>query len=103
MKVLKKFEFRGPVGVGATYDWDKILSDEIVQLEEGKDYECKTQTIRMMASKQARKRGKTLRANVVEGGIVLQSAPASKEQLKAWKEQDEAAAEKNGEAEEASE
>jgi hypothetical protein len=87
MKTLKQFEFK-TFGSGARYDWDKILDGAIHQLEEGKDYQCTTQTIATMCRNQARKRGMTIKSGTVEGGIVVQAVKASPEQLKAWAEAD---------------
>lgn len=68
MKTLKKFEFKQSVGK-ALYDWDKLLDGGIYELSkgEGKDFTCNTQTIRMMAYKQAEKRGLGVRVHVIDG------------------------------------
>ena len=83
MKTLKKFEFK-EFGGRSTYDWDKWLDGGIYQLEEGSDYTCKTQTLRMLAAKQARRLGKTVRTAKVENGLVIQAVEASDEQKAAW-------------------
>jgi hypothetical protein len=75
MKTLSSFEFTAPVAK-SSYDWDAILSGEIKQLEEGTDYACKTQTMRMLILKAAKKRGVAVRTNKVEGGLVVQAVPA---------------------------
>jgi hypothetical protein len=72
MKTLSSFEFKSPVGK-ATHDWDAILSGKIVQLTEGEDYACKTNTIATMARNQAKKKGLAVRMSKVEGGIVIQA------------------------------
>jgi hypothetical protein len=77
MQVLKSFEFPTAVMViKAKYEWETLLDGQTRRLEEGTDYECKPNTFKMMAGKQARKRG--LRALVckVEGGLVIQAVKA---------------------------
>ncbi len=77
MKTLKSYEFKSSGSRnGRTYDWDKLMDGKIYQLEEGKDYECKQQTVLMMARTQAKKRGMRLRGTKVEGGVVLQAVPS---------------------------
>jgi hypothetical protein len=88
MKVLKSFQFKTGVGKGGTYDWETLLDGKIRQMTEGEDYACKPQTVRMMAMKQGRKRGKVVHINKVEGGLVIQAEDASADQIEAWKEAD---------------
>jgi hypothetical protein len=83
MKSLESFEFTAPVGK-AEYEWDKLLDGGIYQLAEGDDYHCKTATFRVMAAKQARKKGNIVRVNKVEGGLVIQAVEATAEQLAKW-------------------
>lgn len=89
MKTLKKFDFP-EFGAKSSYDWDGILCGKPVQLEEGegKDYNCKTVTFCSLARSAAKKRGLVIQTAKVEGGVVIQSHPASKEQLKAWADAD---------------
>jgi hypothetical protein len=75
MKVLKSFEFKTRSIGEKEYDWDTLLDGEIRQLEAGVDYTAKNQTLRMMAAKQAQKRGMRVKVNAVEGGLVLQAFP----------------------------
>jgi hypothetical protein len=76
MVTLKKFEFPDPTN-RSIYDWDKILSGAILQLDEGKDYKCKTSTFVYLARQQAKKQNKTLRAKAVEGGVVVQAVASA--------------------------
>lgn len=91
MKKLNKFEFSGGVG-DSTYDWNKLLDGNIYQLEqgEGKDYECTTQTFSTLARSAAKKRGKTLKTEKTDDGIVIQAVEATAEQKKEWAEADAA-------------
>ncbi len=73
MKTLKSFEFTAPVGAKSRYDWDNILSGQIVQLEEGKDYACKPATFSTLIRSAAKKRGQTVRTSKVDGGMVVQA------------------------------
>ncbi len=73
MKTLKKFEFKGGSDGRSSYDWDSILSGEIVQLEEGKDFTCKPQTLAMMARKQAKSKGMNVKIAKIEDGLVIQA------------------------------
>jgi hypothetical protein len=107
-KVLKHWDWRAPVGRGSgvTYDWDTWLDGKLRMLEEGegKDFQCKVATFSTLARNAGKARGLVVRINKTEGGLVLQASPASKEQLKAWRDAEEAAAkaaaarEANGEA-----
>jgi hypothetical protein len=81
MKILKSFEF-GESTVGrAIYEWDKILTGKIVQLEEGKDYTVNSDTVRALCYSQARRRGLRVKVAAVENGLVIQSQPMSKDEL----------------------
>ena len=78
MKTLKKFEFpETKGGFKSQYDWDKLLSGSILQLEEGKDYSCKTANFFTMCRTQAKKRGMKVHTARVEGGVVIQALPAA--------------------------
>jgi hypothetical protein len=68
MKVLKTFEFKTAAIGEKKYQWDELLDGQARQLEAGTDYHCKNQTFRMMAAKQAQKRGMRVKVNAVEGG-----------------------------------
>ncbi len=72
MRTLKSFEFTSG-GAKGSYDWDKLLDGSIYQLEEGKDFQCEVNTLISMARKQAKKKGKGLRTQKVEGGVVIQA------------------------------
>ena len=50
----------------------------IYQLEEGKDYQCKTVSFLALARMAAKKAGKTLKASKVEGGVVIQAMQITK-------------------------
>jgi len=91
MKKLTKFEFSGGIG-DSTYDWNKLLDGSIYQLEQGdgKDYECTTATFSTLARSAAKKRGKTLKTEKTESGIVIQAVEATAEQKKEWAEADAA-------------
>lgn len=74
MKTLKKFDFpETKGGFKSQYDWDKILSGAIVQLEHGKDYNCKNTTFATLCRNAAKKRGMGVKTASVEGGIVVQA------------------------------
>jgi hypothetical protein len=78
MKTLKTFEFQGfGGGDKGRYDWAKLLDGGIYQLTEGEDFKCKPKTLQMMARNQAKKKGLKLKANMVEGGIVIQAVEPS--------------------------
>jgi hypothetical protein len=84
MKSLKTFEFpEEGTGTRASYDWEKLLDGKIYQLEEGKDYQCKTTTFATLARGAAKRAGKGVKVAKVEGGIVIQAvkgeAPAPEE------------------------
>src|SRR5438132_7728295 len=109
MKTLKSFEFKS-LADRKTYDWDTILSGKIIQLEAGKDFECKPVTMATLCRSAARRRNLIVRTNVLKDGegdaatvtgLVVQASPASKEQIKAWEEAD--ARKEAEEAEEAGE
>lgn len=88
MKTLKAFEFKPAVGSqGTQYDWDTLLSGDIYQLEEGKDFTCKASTFSTLARAAAKRKGLKLQTGKVDGGIVIQALPG-----------DETATEENGEA-----
>lgn len=72
MKTLKSFEFKAGAVGGSKHDWDKLFDGGIYQLEEGKDYACKTSTMKMMLRHRAKKRGLLIKVNAVEGGVVVQ-------------------------------
>lgn len=73
MKTLDSFEFGAQVG-RSSYDWDKILSGDIVVLVEGDDYDCKPQTLKQRARQVAAKMGKKVRTGSdKEGNIVIQA------------------------------
>jgi len=100
MKTLKTFEFTAAVGTGASYEWDKILSGDIVQLDAGKDFECKPATFCTLARSAAKKRKMIVRTSMLPKdrakdapvtGVVLQAQKASKEQLAKWAEAEAAA------------
>ncbi|QDU23295.1 hypothetical protein [Urbifossiella limnaea] len=77
MKSLKTFEFPASrVGKGQ-YEWAKLLNGGIYQLEEGKDYQCKTVSFVALARMAAKKAGKGLKASKVEGGVVIQAIDPS--------------------------
>jgi hypothetical protein len=107
MKTLKSFEFTESTVGRAIYDWDKILSGKIIQLEEGKDYTVNSDTVRALAYSQAKRRSLKVKVAAVEGGLVIQATPMTEEEKQAAKEADakrkankEAKkAEKNGEQE----
>lgn len=88
MKTLKKFEFKAS-GIKAIYDWDKLLDGSIYQLTKGEDFNCNTQTIRMMSYKQAEKRGMGVRVSVDDGEdvetptVVIQSYEMTPEEREA--------------------
>lgn len=78
MKTLKKFEFpETKGGFKSQYDWDKLLSGAIIQLEEGKDYTCKTANFFTMCRNAAKKRGMKVSVARVDGGVVIQATPAA--------------------------
>lgn len=73
MKTLDSFEFGAQVG-RSSYDWDQILSGDIVVLVEGDDYDCKPQTLKQRARQVAAKMGKKVRSGSdKEGNIVIQA------------------------------
>lgn len=61
----------------ARYDWDKILNGSIVELEQGTDYTCKSNTIGMMARKMAKSKGLSCRVKVMQGKVILQAIKRS--------------------------
>ncbi len=86
-----KFEFKEAAD-RAIYDWADLLDGSLKALEEGKDFTCKPQTIRMMAVKQAAKIGKKVKVEQVEGGLILQAFEMTDEQIAAQKAKDAKAA-----------
>ena len=77
MKTLKTFEF-ATTGRKGSYEWDKLLDGGIYQLEHGKDFDAKPETVIALARAAAKKAGKKLKASKVEGGVVIQAiAPAA--------------------------
>lgn len=88
MKTLKKFDFQAFGAGRSDYDWDAILSGDVVQLTAGEDYSCKTVTFATLARSAARKRNMVLQTGKPqeEGveGIVVKASPASEEQIAAW-------------------
>jgi hypothetical protein len=74
MKTLKNFDFPTSGAAKATYDWDLLLDGKVRQLDEGLDYTCKSATLITLARATAKKRGLTLKAAKVEGGVVLQAS-----------------------------
>lgn len=87
MKVLKSFEFKS-FGTASKHDWDAILDGKTRQLDKGTDYDCEDQTMRMMAYKAGRKLGLAVQVASVEGGLVIQASPATKEQVAEWRKAD---------------
>jgi len=74
MKKLQSFEFKSfGDRAKSKHDWAALLSGEIIQMEEGTDFTCKTQTLMTLARSAAKKRGLKLRSTKVEGGVVLQA------------------------------
>lgn len=75
-KVLKQFEFKASTVGHSQYDWDTLLNGQIYHLEqgEGKDFECKPDTMTMLIRKNARKKGVGVKVTKVENdGIVMQA------------------------------
>ncbi len=73
-KTLKSFEFKAGVGAKSSYDWDTLLSGRILQLEAGKDYDCKDTTMATLIRNAAKRRGQTVQTNKVEGGMVIKAS-----------------------------
>lgn len=85
MQKLKKFEFKSAVAAeGSTYEWDKMLDGNIYALTEDEDYTCKATTFGTLARSAAKKRGKTLKINKSETGLVIQAQDATEEQKAEW-------------------
>lgn len=82
MKALKKFEFASANGRNS-HDWTKLLDGGIYQMDEGTDYNCKTNTMLTLARNAAKKAGKKVKTAKTETGIVIQAvasdAPATTE------------------------
>ncbi|GIW60099.1 MAG: hypothetical protein KatS3mg087_1165 [Patescibacteria group bacterium] len=75
MKKLEKFEF-GRTVERSKYDWDKLLSGEVLLLEKGKDFTCTASAFVMRARMVAKKKGLVLRSKRLENGdIVIQAVP----------------------------
>lgn len=91
MKTRENFTFRRQVAE-RTHDWDKLLDGGTYQLDKGEDYDCKSETMRVMAYSQGGKRDLFVRCAIEkdkESGnecVVLQATPMTEEQLEARKE-----------------
>ena len=87
MKTLKKFDFQVGGRQESQYDWEKMLDGGIYELEEGKDFTCKSSTFVVMAKIRAGARGQEIKTAKVEGGVVVQatSKPDAKKAAE-WKE-----------------
>lgn len=74
MQKLDSFEFKttGPV---ARYDWDTLLSGDILKLSAGEDFNCTPHTFGMMARNQGKKRGLQVRTSMQDEGqsIIIQA------------------------------
>jgi hypothetical protein len=96
MKTLKAFEFKKAT-VRAGYDWDTILSGEIVQMDEGVDFTCSVSSLQTNVTEAARKRGQTVMTNKVEGGLVVKASKPDPAAAAAYKEKLKAQAKKAAE------
>jgi hypothetical protein len=82
MQTLSDFTFKSFANENkARYPWAEILDGQIHQLDEGTDYQCKPQTLIMMARNKAKKANPpmTIRANKANEGksIVIQAVRAN--------------------------
>lgn len=73
MKALSTFTFSRSTTRESKYDWNKLLDGGIYQLTEGDDYTCKPETMITIARTAAKKRGLTIKAQKVDGGLVIQA------------------------------
>jgi hypothetical protein len=80
MKTLESFDFGSRAVSSKKYNWDEILSGEIVVLEAGKDFECKPGGIRLTVKKNAEKLGLKVRSKVVDGNVVIQAFKPTEEE-----------------------
>lgn len=55
------------------YDWDQILNGEINVLEQGTDYDCKSQALSMQIRNVAKRKGIKVRVAVRQGKVVVQA------------------------------
>lgn len=60
-------------GRKSQYDWGKILSGDIVVLEQGTDYTCKTATFALQVRAAAKRRGKQVKVATRQGQVVVQA------------------------------
>lgn len=98
MKTLKKFEFKATSGgFGAKYPWDQMLDGGIHQMVKGEDYDSDDDALIAGIKTAGRKRGKHVKVQKVDGGLVLQATEADEETKAKWAEQIEAAKERNKE------
>jgi len=55
------------------YPWDKIFCGEVVVLEKGTDYDCKSQAMGVQVRAAAKRRGVQVRVAVKEESVIVQS------------------------------
>ena len=88
MKTVKSLpkgvEFNSGNGIQSKYDWDKILSGEIVMLVPGDDFAGKQYVFQTMCRNQAKKRGKGVNFKMHEDNLYVQAFDATPEQIAHW-------------------
>jgi hypothetical protein len=80
MKKHDAFEFsRG--SRQSIYDWDAILSGDVVELESGKDFKCQASSLAARLHLKAKERGGSLKTQTLKpsGNLVVQFTSESEE------------------------
>ncbi len=75
------FEFSRSGSRQSIYDWDTILSGEVVELESGKDFKCQPSSLAARLHLKAKERGGSLKTQTLKpsGNLVVQFTPESEE------------------------
>ena len=60
------------------YDWTRILSGSIVELQQGQDYTCKSAAFAMQVRSAARRKGLKVRVAVQKGRVIVQAEGPAK-------------------------
>jgi hypothetical protein len=81
MEKLTSYTFNESNAKKSEYDWDTLLDGGIYKLVSGEDFKCKPGSFRTIATNAAKKLGKGVRINKVEGGLVIQAYPLPAEEV----------------------
>src|SRR6266511_3211100 len=75
------YEFKRTGSRESKYPWDELLSGDVIELENGKDFTCQASSLAARLHIKAKERGGSLKTQTLKpsGNLVVQYVPESEE------------------------